>query len=181
MLAMKDEENNIIHEDLDDSVVAEEHAQESISKLKGKLKAAEEKAKEYLDGWQRAQADFANLRRRDEEAKIEFIKFAKLSLVEELIPVLDSFNIALSSGHKDFEPLYNQLVGVLKANGLEELDPLIVAFSPHEHEALGVVKTEKKEEDHKVIEVLQKGYKLNGRVIRPAKVKIGEFINNPDV
>ena len=174
----KDDDVEIDSSDLDDSVVAEESAQESVKKLRERLKEAETKAKEYLDGWQRAQADFANLRRRDEETKVEFIKFAKLSLLEELIPVLDSFNIAMSGGHKNFEPLYSQLVRVLKANGLEELDPLGEIFSPHEHEALGTVQTEKNEEDHKVLEVLQKGYKLNNRAIRPAKVKIGEFIKN---
>lgn len=163
--------------DLDDSVVAEEVQGETIKKLKERLKNVEAKAKEYLDGWQRSQADFVNLRKRDEEAKIEFIKFAKLSVVEELIPVLDSFNIALSHGHEGLEPLYNQFLKVLKASGLEEIEPLGETFSPHEHEALGAVKTEKKDEDHKVLEVLQKGYKLNGKVIRPAKVKVGEFNN----
>ena len=106
------------------------------------------------------------------------IKFANLSLVQELILVLDSFNIALSHGHKDLEPLYNQLLGVLKASGLEELDPLGQTFSPHEHEALATVETDKKEEDHRVLEVFQKGYKLGNRLVRPAKVKVGEFINN---
>lgn len=179
---MNEEENDIEldKEGLDDSVVAEEHAEETVKKLKEKLKGAEAKAKEYLDGWQRSQADFVNLRKRDEKAKIEFVKFAKLSLIEELIPVLDSFNIALSQGHKDFEPLYNQLAGALKASGLEEISPIGETFSPHEHEALGMVHTKKKEEDHKILEVLQKGYKLNGKVIRPAKVNIGEFITKAD-
>ncbi|MDZ4205848.1 MAG: nucleotide exchange factor GrpE [Patescibacteria group bacterium] len=179
---MDEEEKDIEldKEGLDDSVVAEEHAQDRVKKLREKLKEAETKAKEYLDGWQRAQADFANLRRRDEDAKFEFIKFAKLSLIEGLIPVLDSFNIALARGHKDFEPLHNQLAAVLKANGLEVLNPLNETFSPHEHEALAVVPTKKSEEDHKVLEVLQKGYKLNSKLVRPAKVKIGEFINQAD-
>jgi molecular chaperone GrpE len=173
---MKKEENEDIEidrSDLDDSVVAEESAQESVKKLKEKLKVAEEKAKEYLDGWQRAQADFVNLRKRDEEAKVEFIKFAALSLVGELIPVLDSFNIALSRGHKDLEPLYNQLMGVLKANGLEESNPIGEIFDTKYHEAVGTVETKKAEDDHKILEVIQKGYILSGKIIRPAKVKIG--------
>ena len=84
----------------------------------------------------------------------------------------------MSLGHKDSLPLYNQLIAVLKASGLEEIDPLGISFSPHEHEALGTVHTDKEAEDHKVLEVLQKGYKFNGKVIRPAKVKIGEFITS---
>lgn len=171
---MAKDQDDIVIEDDEDSV-----ASKSLDKkLREKIKEAETKAKEYLDSWQRAQADFANLRRRDEEAKLEFIKYAKLTLLEELIPVLDSFNIALSQGHKDFEPLYNQFVGVLKSNGLEEIEPIGETFSPHEHEAIGTVNTDKESEDQKILEVLQKGYKLNNRVIRPAKVKVGEFINN---
>ena len=178
MKEKKNDDTEIDSSDLDDSVVAEESAQESIKKLRERLKEAETKVKEYLDGWQRSQADFVNLRKRDEEAKVEFIKYANLSILKELIPVLDSFNIALFQGHKDFEPLYNQLMAVLKINGLEEIKPLGNTFSPQEHEALNMVQTEEKEKDHKVLEVLQKGYKLNGKVIRPAKVKIGEFIKN---
>lgn len=171
---MPEENDDIVIEDDPDSLASTD----VVKKLREKLKAAEAKAKEYLDGWQRTQADFINLRRRDEEAKTEFLKFARFSLVEELIPVLDSFNIALSGGHKDFEPLYNQLVAVLKGNGLEETNPLGETFSPHEHEALATVHTGKHEENHKVLEVLQKGYKLNGKLVRPAKVKVGEFINS---
>jgi len=176
---MKDEEKDIEldKEDIDDSVLAEEHASESIKKLKGKLKEAEGKAKEYLDGWQRSQADFANLRKRDEEAKVEFLKYANQSLIEELIPVLDSFNIALSHGNKELEPVYKQFMAVLKGRGLEELEPLGESFDPRLHEAIGMTKVDKEEEDHKVTEVMQKGYKLGEKVIRAAKVRIGEFNN----
>lgn len=170
---MKEENDDIVIEDDPDSTAG----LTLEKKLREKLKLAEGKAKEYLDGWQRAQADFANLRRRDEENKLEFVKFANVSLVGELIPVLDSFNIALSQGHKDLLPLYNQLLGVLKNSGLEELDPKDEKFSPHEHEALATERTEDKDKDHHVLEVLQKGYKLNGKLVRPAKVKVGEFIN----
>jgi molecular chaperone GrpE len=182
---MKEEGDiEIDQSDLDDSVVGEESALASIKKLKERLKEVEKKAKEYLDGWQRAQADFANVRRRDEESRVEFIKFAKMGLVEELIPVLDSFNIALAHPTArveevgGLESIYSQFMGVLRASGLEEINPLSQTFSPYEHEALATIPTEKSEEDHKILEVLQKGYKLNGKVVRPAKVKVGELANN---
>ena len=174
---MDEEENNIEldKEGLDDSVVVEEHAGDTIKKLKERLKEAESKAREYLDGWQRAQADFANLRRRDEEAKSEFVKFANLSFVQELIPVLDSFNLALAHGNKDVKPVYDQFFSILKQNGLEELNPMEETFDPKYHEAIGVVPTDEPEKDHKILEVIQKGYILVGKIIRPAKVKIGEY------
>lgn len=166
----------------EEDIVIEDEAEVTPSlggdkKLREKLKIAEAKAKEYLDGWQRAQADFVNIRRRDEEAKSEFIRFAKVSLIQELIPVLDSFNIALSQGHKDLEPLYGQFMAVLKSSGLEEIEPLKEIFDPQEHEAVATIPTEKENDDHKILEVLQKGYRLGGKVLRPAQVKVGAFTN----
>ena len=174
---MDEEEKDIEldKEGLDDSVIAEEHANDTVKKLREQLKQVETKAKEYLDGWQRAQADFANLRRRDEEAKSEFVKFANLSFVLELIPVLDSFNLALAHGNKDVKPVYDQFFSILKQNGLEELDPMDETFDPKYHEAIGVVPTDEPEKNHKILEVIQKGYILSGKIIRPAKVKIGEY------
>ena len=160
----------VIEDDPDSTAPAE-----AQKKLREKLKEAEGKAKEYLDGWQRSQADFVNLRKRDEEAKIEFIKFANESLITELLPVLDSLDMALSHGREDLEPVRKQFLSVLEARGLKTLKPLGETFDPRMHEAIGAVKTEKKEEDHKILEVIQKGYILSGKIIRPAKVKIGEL------
>lgn len=174
---MEDEKDIYIEQDenRDDSVVAEEHQGDAVKKLKGKLKEAEEKAKEYLDSWQRAQADFINLRKRDEEAKSEFLKFANSDLVSQFIPVLDSFELSLPHGNKELEVIYKQFIQILKQNGLEESDPKGEEFDPHKHEAIGSVETDDKDEDHKVLEVVQKGYILHGKIIRPAKVRIGEF------
>lgn len=174
---MDEEEKDIElgKEDIDDSVVAEDHAQDTVNKLKEKLKVAEAKAKEYLDGWQRAQADFVNLRKRDEEAKVGFIKFANEALITDLIPILDSFDFALAHGHKDLEPVYRQLTALLKAHGLETLEPIGETFDPRFHESVGTTKVENKDQDHKVLEVIQKGYILSGKIIRPAKIKIGEY------
>jgi len=183
-----EDENEVVPEDIDPARkpgssswagdsddLSEEYAGNEIKKLKEKLKATESKAREYLDGWQRAQADFANLRRRDEEAKMEFLKFANQGLIEELIHVMDSDNIAIASGHKELEPVYKQFISVLKSKGLEELEPKGETFNPSFHEAIGMEKVESAEADHKVIQVVQKGYRLGERVVRPAKVKIGEY------
>lgn len=172
---MNDEEKDIEldKEDIDDSVIAEEHAGDQVKKLKEKVRAAEDKAKEYLDGWQRAQADFVNIRKRDEEAKLEFLKFAKSDLIEQLMPVLDS--LSLAGGHA--EVIYKQLLQILKQNGLEEMNPVGEQFDPRLHESIGSIETEKKDEDHKILDVMQKGYILQGKIIRPAKVRIGEYDN----
>ena len=176
---MQDEQDDITLDTetgIDDSVLMDENQGDTIKKLKEKVKVAEAKAKENLDNWQRAQAEFMNLRKRDEEARVEFIKFAKADTVREIIPVLDSMNAAINHGQKDIEPIYNQFLQILKQNDLLELNPLNEAFNPSEHEAVGMIETKNKDEDHTVLEVFQKGYSLGGKVIRPAKVRIGEFV-----
>ncbi len=174
---MNDEQDVILdtEEGIDDSVLSEEAQGDTIKKLRSKLKEAESKAKENLDGWQRAQADFVNLRKRDEEAKIEFIKFAKSDILSQIIPVLDSFNHALTHGHKEVEPISNQLLQILKQNGLEEVNPINEVFNPNVCEAISMRQTNEKSDDHKVLEVLQNGYKLGERILRPAKVIVGEY------
>ena len=161
--------------DLDDSVLAEEHQGETIKKLREKLKLAEEKAKEYLDELQRAKADFVNMRKRDESDKMDFIKFAKSDVVSELIPVLDSFTLAEAHGEEGARPIHKQLLQILKAHGLEEVNPAHEMFDPKHHEAIGVVPTENPEEDNQILEVVQKGYILSGKTLRPAIVKTGEY------
>ncbi len=162
-------------ENLDDSVVAEEHQGDALKKLREKLKMAEEKAKDYLDQLQRAKADFVNMRKRDEDAKQEFVKFAKSDVLAELIPILDAFSSAVSHGSKDVEVIQNLMLRTLKQHELEEINPLHEMFDPKHHEAIGVIPTENKEEDNQILEVLQKGYILSGKTLRPAKVRIGEY------
>src|SRR5207244_2477593 len=93
----KDQEDDVIAENLDDSVVAEENAAEAIKKLRERLKKAEAEKQEYLTGWQRAKADLVNARKRDEEDLKEFVRFANERLIEGLIPVLESFDMAMGN------------------------------------------------------------------------------------
>ncbi|MDP3996631.1 MAG: nucleotide exchange factor GrpE [bacterium] len=168
---------------LDDSVVAEESFQETVKKLRGKLKECEKERQEYLTGWQKSQADFVNLRKRDEEDKKNFIKFATGNVLADIIPVLDSFDMAM--GNKEVwekadknwrmgvEYIYNQLVSSLQTHGLSIISPKAGdVFSPAEHDAVSSEKTEDKESDHKIASVSQKGYRLGDKVLRPAKVII---------
>lgn len=175
---MQDEQDDIILDTetgIDDSVLTEENQGDTIKKLKEKVKSAESKAKEHLDNWQRAQADFVNLRKRDEESKMDFLKYAKADVILELIPVLDSFTQGIAHGQKELEPIYTQLLQILKQNGLDESNPIGETFNPSQHEAVGMIETDKQEDDHKVLEVFQRGYLLGAKVLRPAKVRIGEY------
>lgn len=162
-------------ENLDDSVVAEEAQGGTIKKLRERLKASEEKAKEYLGELQRAKADFVNMRKRDEEAKAEFVKFAKADVLEEILPALDALESAASGGDRGVEQTLNLFKKILQKHDLDESNPIGETFDPRFHEAVGTIPTEDKSEDHKVLEVVQKGYILGGKTLRPAKVRIGDM------
>ena len=171
-------------ENLDDSVVAEEAAAEIIKKLREKLKATQKERDEYLAGWQRAKADLINARQRDEADKKEFIKFANEQLIDGLIPVLDSFELAFNNKESwekadknwraGVEFIYNQLKKALADAGLEEINPLGKIFDPTRDEAVEYVSVDSKSDEHKILAVIQKGYALNGRPMRPPKVRVGE-------
>lgn len=171
----EDKDVELDSEGLDDSVVEEEFSREKIKSLKERLKEVEAKAKEYLDGWQRTQAEFVNTKRRDEEAKADFFKFASADLVYQLLAVLDSFELSLPHGNKELEVVYKQFLSILKSNGLEEINPMGEGFDPKKHESIGTIDVEDSGQDHKILEVIQKGYILSGKIIRPAKVKIGQY------
>ncbi len=170
---------------LDDSVVAEENAIEAVKKLKEKLKLSEKERMEYLTGWQRAKADLVNARKRDETDRQEFMKFANERLIDGVLPVLESFDMAM--GNKDawekvdknwrvgVEYIYTQLKKVLADSGLTEINPLGEKFDINRDEATEYVPVTDEADDHKIVAVLQKGYTLNGRPMRPPKVKVGEW------
>lgn len=179
----KDEE--IVIEGGDDSVIAEESSLETIKKLREKLKTTEAERMEYLTGWQRAKADHINARKRDEEDRKDFIKFANERLIEGIIPVLESFELAM--GNKEawekadknwrigVEYIYSQLKKALEDSGLTELKPLNQRFDHSVHEAASYEAVADEKLDHIVTKVIQNGYYLNGKLMRPAKVIVGEF------
>lgn len=161
-------------------------AKQKIDKLKEKLEKCEALKQEYLDGWQRAKADFINEKKREAEANKLSIKFANENLILEIIPILDSFDMAFSNKEawekapKDWrigvEYIYNQFVTVLQDNGIEIINPPLNSnFDPSLHTSVDTVKVKDKNLENKILAVIQKGYKLNGRLIREAKVKIGEL------
>ncbi len=170
---------------LDDSVVAEEAMGETIKKLREKLKKTEAEKQEYLTGWQRAKADMVNARKRDEEDRKDFMKFANERLIEDLIPVLASFDMAM--GNKEawekadknwrvgVEYIYSQLTKALTDNGLKEINPINEKFDHAHHEATSYEPVTDEKLDHVILQVVQKGYSLNGKVLKAPIVKVGEF------
>lgn len=171
-----------IDSDIDDSVVAEESQSATIKKLREKLAQVVEEKQKYLTDLQKAKADFINLRKRDEEEKEGTIRFANEQLLSEFISTLDSIELAQkdtkiwqslpTDWRKGVESIFTQLKNTLKKAGLEEIEANGEVFDPRLHEAIQTVKTDDKKQDHVVASVFQTGYKLFGKVLRPAKVTI---------
>ena len=148
-----------------------------------KLKAEAEKAEDCLDRLLRLQADFDNTRKRLEKEKQDFVKFANEGIILEFLNVLDDLERTVElaeGGHEDLSAFLKgvgmivaHLYEMLKEYGVKPLEAKGKLFDPHCHEAL--MQSEDKDlPEHTVLEELQKGYLLNDRVIRTAKVKVSK-------
>lgn len=155
-----------------------QEAIEDVEALKQALAEEKEKAEANLAGWQRAQADYVNYKRRSEQEKEEISQFANAILILNLLPILDDWERALASVPDDQADLSwiegirlieRKLRGVLEAQGLSPIEAVGQPFDPNLHEAA----MQGKGEEGIVIEELQKGYKFRDRVIRPSKVVVG--------
>lgn len=182
-------------EDMSDDVQfeLEESEQESIGlqgklkKLRGELQDSRKQSQEYLTGWQKERASFANYKAEEEKKRSERLGILKQTLISDFFPVLDSFEMAFAnkdawekvdqSWRTGIEYIHSQFMRTLQEYGIavignigEEFDPMI--HEPTEHKLV-----ENAANDHKVIAVIQKGYKAGNAVLRPAKVVIGKYEN----
>lgn len=144
------------------------------------LKEAEIKAREYLEGWKRAKADHINYRKKVEGQKEELVKYCNQDLILKILPVIDAFDLALEHVPKDLKDndwvcgiiaIEDMLLKVLKENGVEEIETDNQKFNPEFHEAIEHVK-DKGFKTGEIIDEVSRGFKLNGKVIRAAKVKV---------
>jgi len=191
-MSENNDENNKQEEPSDDMVFEEDTDENGgsnpaalIKKLRQRIKELEEKNREYLTGWQKERADGINLRKKLEEEKKEFAKYAKEDIATEIITVLDSFDSAFKNKEawekvdknwrQGVEYIHSQLINVLSNHGVSIISPLGQRFDPQRDEAIESIPVEKSDDDHKIIEVASVGYKLQNKIIRPPKVKIGEF------
>ena len=144
------------------------------------LTEARAQAASYLEDLKRLKAEFENYRKRMVKEQTNMIERASASVVERLLPILDNFELALMAADrtKDYESMvrgvemvYGELLEVLKREGLERIDSLHQPFDPELHEA--VMHAEGEGDEIVVLDEMRPGYKLGGRVIRPAMVKVG--------
>jgi molecular chaperone GrpE len=140
------------------------------------LGRTERERDEYLDLARRAQADFENYRKRAAKEAAAAGERAKSGLIRELLPIVDNLERALASAEEGEQHLaegvrlvHAELIAVLERNGVEQFDPAGDKFDPTEHEALSV---RPHGESGVVVDVVEKGYRANGTVLRPARVVV---------
>ena len=168
----------MIDEEPNNETEAEAAEIEDIEELQQALAEEKQKAETNLAGWQRAQADFENYKKRSEQEKGEMSRFANSTLMLNLLPALDDLERALDltppelaeHGWLDGVKLIERkLKATLEAHGLSPIKALGEPFDPNLHEAV----RQAEGDDGMVIEEIEKGYKLYDRVIRPSKVVVG--------
>jgi molecular chaperone GrpE len=148
---------------------------DTMPSLEEALRAAELKAEEHHDAWLRAKAETENMRRRAQDEVAKASKFAAEKFAQAMLPVRDSLEAALAAENTTLENLRDgveltlkQLASAFESGGLNVIDPLGEKFDPNLHQAISAQPDEG--EPNRVINVLQKGYTLHERVIRPALV-----------
>jgi molecular chaperone GrpE len=177
---MNDEE--VVIEDFNEDG-DEKSLKQKLKDLQLQLKEKEKEAKENLDGWQRARADLVNKEKQIQTEKVEIYKNAAANLLEEIIPVLDSYEMAKknkvawesvdNSWRVGVEYIFQQLITVCENAGLRKVNVKIGdIFDVANMSAVEEVSTEDTSQDHTVSDIIQSGYELNGKLLREVKVKI---------
>ena len=182
--AVKETENGINEEACEQCEQQEESTKMTAEeKLQKELDEANERIITLEDKYLRQVAEFDNYRKRTIKEKAEIIKNGGERAIESILPVLDDFERALANMSKDenaaeimtgIELIYNKFVGILKQNGLQKIETEGAAFDTDFHEAIAIIPAPTEELKGKVLDCVQTGYTLNDKVIRHAKVAVGE-------
>ncbi len=166
----------------------EQTEQEEQTQTKDECEELEEKLKECEDKYLRAHADFENMKKRLEKEKIQAIEYSLEKFAQDLLPVLDSLDMALAAVQKDnlnaeeavqelkkgIELTIEQFIKALNKNGIEVIEiEEGTEFNPHLHEAILQVEDAQKAAGQ-IVQTIQKGYRYKGRILRPAKVSVAK-------
>lgn len=151
-------------------------SKKELGELKEKAKLSDSNYDQLL----RLKAEFENFKKRTDKEKADFLNFANQSLIYELLDIIDNFERAVDAAdktndhkllHQGVEMILKNLHSLLKEKGLSKIESVGQIFDPAKHEAISQVES-KDQPDNIIVEELQTGYMINGRVIRPAKVKV---------
>jgi molecular chaperone GrpE len=180
--------DDVTYEKYDDSGedLAQGNATDKIHTLRKKIIELEKEKQSFLDGWQRQKADYVNLKKRTEEEHAELSRFVRETLIADLLPVLESFDMAFankeawekvdSNWRAGVEYIHKQFLETLTGYGLIEVNPIGEVFDPQVHTAVADISTNNSELDHTVAAVVQKGYRVGDKLIRSPRVHVFSFV-----
>ena len=168
------------HEDVEiahDEDAGEEHFDAKAKKLREEIAGLRKEKQEYMDGWQRAKADYVNALRRFEEEKKNEGARGVVKAVETVLPAFDALERAKEHGEvpRGFEAIAKQLESAFASLGLEPVGQVGEAFDPALHEALGSDPAGSSGEDNTVSTILERGWRVGDTLVRPAKVRVAHF------
>src|SRR3989338_5880449 len=176
--SVENDDEEIVEFEFNDD--GEEDLKKTLKKLRADLKQAKKEKEEYLLGWQKERADFANYKKDEDSRRIMFSESVRERILTRFLSIIDSFNMAFSNKEawekvdenwrKGVEYIYGQMSSIFEEYGVKAIGEVGETFDPNIHQSIEMVITDKKENNHKVAEVIQKGYKLGERVMRPARV-----------
>ncbi len=177
--------------DNDDIDLVDEEAQstDKLKALRDKLKTCEEEKMSHLEELQAAKADFLNAKSRLQQERDNDKKRSVVAHVEKLLPLCDSFYMAMADKkawdeapekwRKGVEGIHGQLQSILAGYNVRSIDPEGEQFDPQKHEALTNIPVDNKDDHHKIMSVVQQGFEMmdseHVTVVRPARVTVGEF------
>lgn len=173
------EQNQETSQEQAEEVKTEEEIMEEISPLA----KAEAESAEWKDKYLRIYAEFDNFRKRNAKERVELIKSASSEVLKDIIPVLDDFDRAIQANESNedlaavkegFELIRNKTFRVLEAKGLVAMDAVGKPFDVENHEAITNIPAPSEDMKNKVVDVIEKGYFLNDKVLRFAKVVVGQ-------
>lgn len=175
-------EEELEYEEVDET--SSDEKVNKINKLKKELINCKEEKQEYLDGWQRSQADILNIKKRSAEESSNLKNKNLFEFISDLLPLADSFEMAFKDKEawekapeqwrKGVEYIFTQLENIFSGYGVERIGNIGEEFNHEIHEPMEMIEVEDEKDDHKIQEVIRTGYKIKENVIRPAHVKVGQ-------
>ncbi len=177
----KDQSSEDIEAQAEETMVTDEES-EKVSELEKELEEAQAQAAEYLDGWQRTQAEFSNYKKRQEAEWAQVTTLASATLLRKLLPVMDNFERAIATLPDNLRQLSwcegvflikRELDAVFESEDVKPIETEGQMFDPHYHEAVTHEEVPGYEEGQIIGEV-QRGYTLGERVLRPALVRVAK-------
>ncbi len=164
----------------------EEDLRATLKKLRKEQKQLKAEKQEYLTNWQRERADFVNYKKDEEVRRKDAMRLMQEKITTELLPIMDSYDMAFANKEAwekvdknwrvGVEYIHQQLLKVLADHGMQEIVVSVGdTFDPTVHQPMSMVQCSEQSKDHTIASIVQKGYRVGERIIRPARVTVFEF------